>query len=700
MAEFNGSNGDDTYTGTEGSDRISGRGGDDRLDGAGGDDIIDGGTGTNILNGGFGADLILSFGERDDIHAGGNFGERVHIYGLVGGTVDAGAGSTRNQLVFKDARFDSQSGSAVFANFKTASGRLLGSEEGDSLTLSSLSPEPSTSHAITIVGNGGEDDIVGSASADVIFGDQQETEPGAPGFADQLSGGNGADIIHGNGGDDGIAGDEGSDRLSGGSGRDVISGGQGNDVLIGGWSESVADSEADDLAGGDGDDKFFAAYGDSVDGGTGNDVMALDLSAAPEGVVADFTGGNVAVGGGTIKNVEATTFLIGTSFDDDFLLAGSGRGLDGNDRLRGGDRRDSLWGDQGDDRLEGFRENDLLVGGEGDDLLEGGRGKDRLTGSSGDDLLIGGEDSDRLTGGRGRDTASYAGAEAVTVRLSITDAQFTFSSGYDTLTGIENLIGSDAGDHLGGDDGDNRLAGGAGDDELVGAGGDDMLVGGLGADNMTGGTGDEFYIVSDRGDLVIEAAGEGRDTVMSAIGYRLGDGLEDLRLAGSAVAGSGNAGDNAILGNREGNSINGLDGDDELNGGAGDDVLSGNAGDDVLIGGAGRDTLTGGSGADTFRFDDGDSAAAAAQSDVIAGFSRPGGDRIDLAAIDAGEATEADEAFAFIGAAAFSGAAGELRATVVNGVSLVQGDCDGDGSADFAIRVDSAVPLAATDFIL
>ncbi|HEX8258315.1 MAG TPA: hypothetical protein VF589_11845, partial [Allosphingosinicella sp.] len=316
-------------------------------------------------------------------------------------------------------------------------------------------------------------------------------------------------------------------------------------------------------------------------------------------------------------------------------------------------------------------------------------------------LLNGGADGDDLLGGDGIDTVSYAGSSGrITVRLDVTELQFTFSSGNDRLREIENLIGSDFADRLIGDDDDNRLAGVVGDDELEGGGGNDTLVGGLGADFMTGGTGDDFYIVSDRGDVVIEAAGGGRDTVMASIGYRLGDTIEDLRLAGTAVSGSGNGGDNAILGNRADNRLNGLDGVDELNGGAGDDALSGNAGDDVLIGGAGRDTLTGGAGADLYRFDDGDSAAAAGQSDVIAGFSRGAGDRIDLSAIDADAATAADDGFAFIGGAAFSGAAGELRATVANGISFVQGDLDGDGSADFTVRVDAPLTLAATDFIL
>ena len=71
-------------------------------------------------------------------------------------------------------------------------------------------------------------------------------------------------------------------------------------------------------------------------------------------------------------------------------------------------------------------------------------------------------------------------------------------------------------------------------------------------------------------------------------------------------------------------------------------------------------------------------------------------DRIDLAAIDADPALAGDQAFTWIGAAAFSGRAGELR--VVPG--LVQGDLDGDGLADFEIGLEGGVLPGADSFFL
>ncbi|MFX9073466.1 hypothetical protein ABTN28_19700, partial [Acinetobacter baumannii] len=79
--------------------------------------------------------------------------------------------------------------------------------------------------------------------------------------------------------------------------------------------------------------------------------------------------------------------------------------------------------------------------------------------------------------------------------------------------------------------------------------------------------------VDNAGDVVIEAPGQGRDTVIASIDYTLGANVENLTLVGSAVEGTGNAAANTLVGN---------DGDNVLCGGAGDDTLYGGAGNDVL----------------------------------------------------------------------------------------------------------------------
>jgi Ca2+-binding RTX toxin-like protein len=98
-------------------------------------------------------------------------------------------------------------------------------------------------------------------------------------------------------------------------------------------------------------------------------------------------------------------------------------------------------------------------------------------------------------------------------------------------------------------------------------------------------------------------AGEGIDTVISDVGYILGDNVENLTLAfndqipiTSVITGTGNGLDNVIKGNAQPNDLYGLLGNDTLEGAGGDDYLDGGAGNDLLDGGGGSDTakLSGG----------------------------------------------------------------------------------------------------------
>jgi Ca2+-binding RTX toxin-like protein len=67
----------------------------------------------------------------------------------------------------------------------------------------------------------------------------------------------------------------------------------------------------------------------------------------------------------------------------------------------------------------------------------------------------------------------------VTVTLATPGvAQNTINAGTDTLTSIENLVGSDFNDTLTGDAGANKLEGGVGNDTLNGGLGNDTLDGG------------------------------------------------------------------------------------------------------------------------------------------------------------------------------------------------------------------------------
>jgi arylsulfatase A-like enzyme/Ca2+-binding RTX toxin-like protein len=337
-----------------------------------------------------------------------------------------------------------------------------------------------------------------------------------------------------------------------------------------------------------------------------------------------------------------------------------GNGLD-NVMVGGG----ALDGRGGDDFLRTNSNADVLTGGRGDDTLLSYKGNDRLFGGAGDDLLEGGIGDDLIEGGEGNDSASYALSPGrVAVRLTIAGSQDTGESGRDLLTGIENLLGSDWNDLLVGSGDANLLTGAIGDDRLVGLAGNDRLDGGDGNDLLLGGEGDDF--------------------LLGALG------LDSL---------AGERGHDRLAGQSGDDSLSGGDGNDRLDGGASADRLVGGRGNDDLTGGTGRDRLVGGTGGDQFIFAGGDAGTSAALADRIMDFSSAQGDRLDLQQVDARVATAADDAFTFIGRKAFTGSAGELRYQAAGGYCLVQGDRNGDGKADFFIRLEDVTSLTAADLI-
>ena len=109
-------------------------------------------------------------------------------------------------------------------------------------------------------------------------------------------------------------------------------------------------------------------------------------------------------------------------------------------------------------------------------------------------------------------------------------------------------------------------------------------------------------------------------------------------------------------------------------------TLSGNGGDDVLNGFEGADTYRGGAGNDEFVFD------VLENGDVVEDFTT-GEDKINLRGTGV--------SFSFVGGAAFSGVAGELRYSG----GVLSGDADGDGSADISVDLGGAA-LAAGDLLL
>ncbi|MCJ2180045.1 right-handed parallel beta-helix repeat-containing protein [Novosphingobium album (ex Hu et al. 2023)] len=276
-----------------------------------------------------------------------------------------------------------------------------------------------------------------------------------------------------------------------------------------------------------------------------------------------------------------------------------------------------------------------------------------------------------------------------------------------------------------------------GDTHIAAGDGNDILTGGLYHNELAGGGGADVYYVNGTGDVVVEEANAGIDTVYAAIDYTLTDNVEVLRMAAEGLTGTGNALDNRMIGTDGHDTFYGMDGNDtvqagggndEIHGGNGDDILKGEDGNDTIFGdagndrilggdgndviyggagndriegGAGVDILWGGDGKDTFVFREGDlDGSTKSTPEIIGDFSRAQGERINLSALDANVLTSADDSFSFIGTHDFTGKAGQLRYEVSGGNTYIAGDTNGDGIADFHLELLGVTSLTSSDLIL
>jgi Ca2+-binding RTX toxin-like protein len=408
---------------------------------------------------------------------------------------------------------------------------------------------------------------------------------------------------------------------------------------------------------------------------------------------------------------------------------------------------DTLVGTEDADEIFGRGGNDILEGGAGDDFLEGGAGEDILFGGDGDDMLFLGVGDDQLFGGDGYDWAvmgawpSYFDVKRGPDGTFIVTSRNGGYSGTDVLTDIEWLdFGPDHGFALAdlaaeGTAGNDVVVGGSGIDWLYGHDGDDVLRPGAGMNLVNGGAGTDTVVYSGSSsdyrvyfygdDLYVEwATVDGEDVTILGLDLLLG--VEEIYFEGDSVTVTladvpalGTAASEIITGTTRPDVLFGTDGDDEiyglggrdvLSGGAGSDLLSGGdgadyifdeeGGDDIFIGGGGADWIAGGQGADVFVYLLSSDTGTGTGADWIWGFT-PGDHLIDLSALDADGSAAGNQAFAFIGGAAFSATAGELRYAEETDHGLIQWDTDGDGAADGEIAIWSGwVPLIATDFVL
>ncbi len=576
----------DRLTGNAEDNTLRGGAGNDILNGGAGDDILNGGAGDDTLEGGEGADTLEggAFTANEASYSNSALGVRVRLGATGGRQVDFdgtnGFTANQNEAVGDTLINIVNIRGSDFNDWLTGNGfknRLVGGA-GDDLLIGFEDDDILDGGAGNDTLNGGDDTdtLHGGDGADILNGDNGE---------DTINGDAGNDTLNGGTGNDTLSGGEDNDELNGGAGEDtyLFNAGDGTDtitddggtiVFLQGTGNAYATATTTYTF-----TRSDAGRGDAVtltvttspDGGTTTTTLnVLEFASDPSSTFTFITGDSE----GNFKKIPATSLVVpdkptetgeagdgseenpfmATAAADSFTGSGdndwvSYENLDSviidlsartdlatiNNLIGSAGLVDYLTGNENANILRGGagEHTDFISGKAGDDTLEGGAGLDVLDGGAGDDTLNGGLGGDTLDGEGGNDDwASYSNsALGVRVNLGLTgmSAQVDFDTPNqneavgDSISNIENILGSDHNDWLTGDENANRLLGGAGNDRLEGGAGADTLDGGKGNDILIGGAGMDV-------DIYLFNTGDGTDTILAA-----NDGLENLLVFRSTI---------------------------------------------------------------------------------------------------------------------------------------------------------------------
>jgi Ca2+-binding RTX toxin-like protein len=418
-------------------------------------------------------------------------------------------------------------------------------------------------------------------------------------------------ILSGTAGADTLTGYSGNDMLDGGAGADTMLGGAGNDTYVVDNAGDVLEENA-----GEGTDMVQSSISYAL--GANVEKLILTGTASINGTGNDMNntltgneGANTIIGGAGVDT------MLGGAGDDTYVVDNVGDLVSENL-------------DEGTDIVQSsvtytlaFNIENLMLTGTAAINGTGNAFANLLIGNIANNTLSGGTGADTMIGGLGGDNYFVDNVGDSVIELANEGSDTVFSSVNWTLgANVDGLYltGSAAINAIG-NELNNNLFGSANS----------------AANILTGGLGNDTYYVG-AGDIVVENAGEGTDTVYAYVDHTLGVNFENLYFGASTAANlTGNDSANSIVGGAGNNLLIGLDGNDILMGSGGNDLMQGGSGNDNLNdtsgknlfdGGAGLDTLTGGTGNEFFTGGAGnDTITTGTGADIIA-FNRGNGQDI------------------------------------------------------------------------
>lgn len=625
-----GGDGDDAVVGGDGDDIIYGEGGNDWLDGGAGNDVIVGGIGGDAINGEDNTDTVtyaesttavtidLAIGS---VTAGADTDILINIEKATGSDFDDMiTGSVNDNVIDGGVGADTMIGSAGNDTYYI-------DNAADVITEQANEGIDTVNTIFThVLGNNFEHlTLTGASNVNGTGTDADNT----------IVGNTGVNILTGGLGNDWLDGGAGADTLIGGTGNDTYTINVSTDVIVENASEGIdtvrtavsfvlsanlenvtftgtaainatgnasnnifdtaANTAASTLTGGAGNDIYISGAGDVIVEavGEGTDeirsAVTRTLSANVENLTLTGTAiingigntmDNTIVGNGAANTIDGgagADTMSGAAGDDTYIVDNSldvinenvNEGIDTVNvgfsyTLAGNVENLTLTGTSSingtgnalNNLITGNAGVNTIQGNDGDDVIGAGGGNDTIYGGAGNDILNGSADTDTVYGGTGNDT--------IMVNLATDVAIEADNEGTDT---IEAYLSWTLGNYF---ENISMMSTGNGTGNAL----NNILDGrqSSSVNTLTGLAGNDTYIM-DTGDVIVEAAGGGTDTVQVTFGYTLQTNFENLTLAGtSALNGVGNAVDNIITGNIAINTLNGMAGADTMIGGGGNDL--------------------------------------------------------------------------------------------------------------------------------